>query len=144
MVQNDPDERLIYLACRNIFHGSNSSVRKRKQVMNLIKRNQPVLTDILREYNIDRTCNVVQRLLRDQVFQSSVRAKIRFPELFNVSPAQSADREASEAEAARDEANAVRKISEREISKDSRLDSQAQLAAEVTQESDGWYFDCWF
>ncbi|RAL03041.1 uncharacterized protein BO80DRAFT_500793 [Aspergillus ibericus CBS 121593] len=140
MAQNDLDERLVYLTCRHIFQGSNSSVRKRKQVMNLIHRNQPGLTDILREYNIDRTCNVVQRLLRDQVFQSSVRAKIRFPELFDVSPAQSADREASEAEAARDEANAVKEISEREIPKDYRPNSQAQLAAEVTKESDGW--DC--
>jgi hypothetical protein len=45
-----------------------------------------------------------------------LRAKIRFPRLFDVSPAQNAEREASEAEAARDEARVVREISERETS----------------------------
>ena len=80
--------------------------------MSLLQQNKPALTDILREHNIDRTCNVARKLLEDQVFHSTLRAKIRFPELFDVSPAQSAGREVSEAAAARDEANAVTEISE--------------------------------
>ncbi|KAL2845199.1 hypothetical protein BJY01DRAFT_235009 [Aspergillus pseudoustus] len=128
MVQRDPDERLVYLACQPIFHGSNSHVRKRKTVMSLLQQNRPALTDILREHNIDRTCTVAKRLLEDEVFYSTLRAKIRFPELFDVSPAQSAEREASEAEAARDEAKAVREISERETSREITIRSQAREA----------------
>ncbi|KAL4878178.1 hypothetical protein BJY04DRAFT_221324 [Aspergillus karnatakaensis] len=136
MVQSDPDERLVYLACQHIFHGSNSLVRKRKNIKSLIQQNQPALTDILREYSIDRTCNVAKKLLVDQVFHSNLRAKIRFPELFEVSPAQSAEREASEAEAARDEANAVRKISEREVSRAVTAEAQTQLANEEHRKFD--------
>jgi hypothetical protein len=126
MDPNDPDERLVYLACQHIFRGSHSQVRKRKTVKNLIQENERALTDILRQYNIDRTCKVAKKLLEDKVFGSTYRAKIRFPELFDVSPTQSAEREASEAEAARDEANAVREVSERDASRDVAIISQAQ------------------
>ncbi|KAL2782742.1 hypothetical protein BJX66DRAFT_350463 [Aspergillus keveii] len=136
MAQRDPDERLVYLACQHIFRGSNSQVRKRKHVMSLLQQNKPTLTDILREHNIDRTCNVAKRLLEDQVFYSTLRAKIRFPELFDVSPAQSAEREASEAEAARDEARAVREISERETSREVAVQSQGRPANEQIYEID--------
>jgi hypothetical protein len=139
MAQRDPDERLVYLACQHIFRGSNSQVRKRKHVMNLLQQNKPTLTDILREHSIDRTCDVAKKLLDAQVFYSALRAKIRFPELFDVSPAQSAEREASEAEAARDEAKAVREISERETSREVAIQSQARPANEESYEIDGWY-----
>jgi hypothetical protein len=138
MAQRDPDERLVYLACQHIFRGSNSQVQKRKHVMSLLKQNKPTLTNILREHNIDRTCNVAKRLLEDQVFYSTLRAKIRFPELFDVSPAQSAEREASEAEAARDEARAVRQISERETSREVASQFQARPANEQIYKIDGW------
>ncbi|GFF67334.1 hypothetical protein IFM62136_06919 [Aspergillus lentulus] len=134
MAQRDPDERLVYLACQHIFRGSNSQVRKRKDVMSLLQQNKPTLTDILREHNIDRMCNVAKRLLDDQVFHSTLRAKIRFPELFDVSPAQSAEREASEAEAARDEAKAVREISERETPREVTIQSQVRPANEESYE----------
>jgi hypothetical protein len=140
MAHSDPDERLVYLACQHIFRGPNSMVRKRKQVMSLIQRNQPALTDILREYNIDRTCNDAKRLLDDEIFHSNLRAKIRFPELFDVSPAQSAEREASEAEAARDEANTLREITEKEGSKDIIIQSQTQPTIEEKEELADWYF----
>ncbi|KAL2828000.1 hypothetical protein BDW59DRAFT_171127 [Aspergillus cavernicola] len=81
MVQSDPDERIAYLACQHIFHGSNSLVRKRKN-------------------------------------------------LFDISPALSTEQEASEAEAARDEANAIREISEREASREVTVKSQMQPANE--------------
>ncbi|KAE9374093.1 hypothetical protein N431DRAFT_543550 [Stipitochalara longipes BDJ] len=58
--KNPPDERVVYLALKNVFKGSNAD------------------------------------------------AKIRFPEVFDVSPAQSAEREASEAEAARNDAIALK------------------------------------
>ncbi|KAJ6101903.1 hypothetical protein N7486_004330 [Penicillium sp. IBT 16267x] len=107
MAENDPGERLVYLACQHIFRGSNSQVRKLKTVKGLIEQNKIALADILREYNIERTSNVAKKLLENRVFDSTLKAKIPFPELFDVSPTQSAEREASEAEAARYEANTV-------------------------------------
>jgi hypothetical protein len=51
-------------------------------------------------------------LLQDEIFISTLRAKIHFPEVFEVSPAQSAERAASEAEAARSDADAIRDATE--------------------------------
>ncbi|KAJ5248800.1 hypothetical protein N7468_000251 [Penicillium chermesinum] len=121
MTQCDPDERLIYLACQHIFRGANSQVRKLKTVKALIKQHEIALTDILREHDINRTSTVAKKLLEKEVFDSTLKAKIRFPELFDVSPTQSAEREASEEEAARDEASTVREISDREASKETAI-----------------------
>lgn len=101
-----------------------------------MRQNKLALTDILREYNIDRTSNVAKKLLESQVFDSTLKAKIRFPELFDVSPTQSAEREASEAEAARDEANTVKEISEREASKDTVIVSQPKFDDRPTSSDD--------
>jgi hypothetical protein len=132
MVPSDPDERLIYLACQHIFRCANSQVRKLKTVKGIIRQNQIALTDILREYDINHTSTVAKKLLEGEVFDSTLKAKIRFPELFDISPTQSAEREASEAEAARDEANTVREISDREASKDTAIVSHTELKGERT------------
>jgi hypothetical protein len=139
MGQNDPDERLVYLACQHIFRGSHSHVRRLKVIRSLIQENKPSLADILREHNIDRTIKVVKKLLDDQVFDDTLKAKIRFPELFDVSPTQSAEREASEAEAARGEASAVREISEREIPRDVDIVPQAKPDNEGKRELESRY-----
>jgi hypothetical protein len=60
--------------------------------------------------------------LKNKIFESTLKAKMRFPELFDVSPTQSADREASEAEAARDEASVVREITANTDSKPELLE----------------------
>ena len=56
----------------------------------------------------DNVCNTAKALLQNEIFASTLKAKIRFPEVFEVSPAQSAERVASEAEAARSDADAIR------------------------------------
>lgn len=137
MAENDPDERLVYLACQHIFRGSNSQVRRLKAVKGLIEQNKIALADILREYNVERTSNVAKKLLENQVFDSTLKAKIRFPELFDVSPTQSAEREASEAEAARDEANTVQKISQRETTGENEIISRAAHQRETDVGSKG-------
>lgn len=137
MAGNDPDERLVYLACQHIFRDSNSQVRKLKTVKGLIEQNKTALADILREYNVDRTSNVAKKLLENRVFDSTLEAKIRFPELFDVSPTQSAEREASEAEAARDEANTVQKISQRETTGEDAIVPRATHQRETDVETEG-------
>jgi hypothetical protein len=132
MLQSDPDERLIYLACQHIFRGAHSQVRKLKTVKGLIRQNEIALTDILREHDINSTSTVAKKLLESEVFDSTLKARIRFPELFDVSPTQSAEREASEAEAARDEANTVREISDREASTETAITPRTKVEGERT------------
>lgn len=69
-------------------------------------------------------CNVVRSLLEQQVFKSTLKAKIRFPEVFEVSPAQSAERSASEKEAVRSEADAIQVA----VGGSSRLDKDVYVS----------------
>jgi hypothetical protein len=113
MAKYPPDERLVYLSCRHIFRDANSLIRKPKLIKQLIEQNKSALEGLIREYNVDTICHVAKILLEGQIFESTLNAKIRFPEVFDVSPAQSADREMSEADAARDEANMVRDLTQK-------------------------------
>ncbi|KAI3096101.1 hypothetical protein CBS147333_9643 [Penicillium roqueforti] len=134
MAENEPDE-MVYPACQHIFRGSNSQVRKLKTVKGLIEQNKIALADILREYNVERIGNVAKKLLENRVFDSTLKAKIRFPELFDVVPTQSAEREASEPEAARDEANTVQKISQRETTGEDEIIPRATHQRETDVET---------
>jgi len=86
----------------NIFKGADAQVRKPKKIRELIQRHQNCrdVRDLIHEHNIDNVYNVAKVLLEERIFESTLEAKIRFPEVFEVSPAQSAEREAFEAEAA--------------------------------------------
>ncbi len=108
--KNPPDERVVYLALKNVFKGTQAEVRQQKAIHKLVtkhKKNTEV-ANLVREYDMDTVCNVARTLLTEQIFESTLKAKLRFPEVFDVSSAQSAEREASEAEAARNEANAIK------------------------------------
>jgi hypothetical protein len=107
---NPPDERVVYLALKNVFKGNLAEMRQLKAIHKLVskQKEQIEVADLLRAHNIDAICNVARTLLTEQIFESTLKAKLRFPEIFDVSPAQSAEREASEAEAARNEANAIK------------------------------------
>lgn len=113
MAKKSPDERLVYLSCRHIFRDANSLIRKPKLIKQMIEQNKSALEGLIREYHVDTICHVAKILLEGQVFESTRNAKIRFPEVFDVSPAQSADRDVSEADAARGEADMVRGITQK-------------------------------
>lgn len=104
-----PDERVVFLALKNVFKGQDAEVRQSEAIRKLIKQyqEQEYVADLVREHNIDVVCNYARTLLCDGIFASTLKAKIRFPELFDLSPTQSAEKEASEAEAARHEADAI-------------------------------------
>lgn len=99
--KSQPDERFIYLELKNTFKGADAQVRKPKKIRELIQKQQHSIDveDLAQAYNLDNVCNAAKVLLDQQIFESTLKAKIRFPEVFEVSPAQSAERFASEEEA---------------------------------------------
>ncbi|KEY74669.1 hypothetical protein S7711_09896 [Stachybotrys chartarum IBT 7711] len=107
-----PDERVIYLAFKNVFKGQEAAIRNTKPIRKLIQKHQGqnAVADLVREHNIDVLCTATQVLLSQEIFSSTLKAKLRFPELFEPSPNQSAEKEASEAEAARHEADAIEQV----------------------------------
>lgn len=114
MPKNSPDERVVYLALKGVFKSTDAQLRKPKKIRELIKKHQQQgdIQDLIQEHNIDNVCNVAKVLLEERIFESTLNAKVRFPEVFEVSPAQSADRAVSENEAARNESDAIRDIVE--------------------------------
>ena len=94
MARNLPDERLVYLALKTHFMGADAQVRKLKKVRDVIQKYQHHvdIQDLIQEHNIDDVCTTAKALLEQQIFESTLKAKIRFPEVFEVSPAQSAER----------------------------------------------------
>ena len=135
MTRNPPDERLVYLALKNTFRGADAQLRKSRKIRELILKSQKNndVKDLIKEHNIDNVCNAAKALLEEQIFESTLKAKIRFPEVFEVSPAQSAERSTSEAEAARNEANAIRVAAEGQRS-DDPLECNADTHVVVNQE----------
>ncbi len=114
MAKNSPDERLVYLALKNVFKGNDAQVRNSKTIRKIIQKQQKDINfkTLVHAHNIDNICNVAKSLLEQQIFESTLKAKIRFPEVFEVSPAQSAERATSEAGAARTEADAIKGVAE--------------------------------
>jgi hypothetical protein len=116
MAKNRPDERLVYLAFKNVFMGQEAKLRTprkiRKQIQKHFDDGDVRVRALVAEHSMDNVCNTLKTLLQDEIFESSLKAKIRFPEVFEVSPAQSAERAASEAEAARNDADAIRVAAE--------------------------------
>jgi hypothetical protein len=109
MAKNPPDERLVYLALKGVFKGADAQIRKAKKVHELVQRHQHEddIINLLKEHNIENLCSVAKILLEQQIFESTLKAQIRFPEVFEVSPSQSAERAISASEAAKTEADAI-------------------------------------
>ena len=118
MASNIPDERLVYLSLKNVFRGTDAKLRVSKKIRQFIEnhleehREDRQIRALIDEHNIESVCNVARTLLHDEIFESTQKAKIRFPEVFDVSPVQSAEREVSAVEAARCDAFAIRDATE--------------------------------
>ena len=113
MVKIPPCERTVYLAFKDVFKGPDAQPRNDKSIKKKIHKHEDHSEEIralVKQHKIDNVRNSVKALLEGDIFASTLKAKIRFPELFNVSPAQSAERAASEAEASQSEADAIRDV----------------------------------
>lgn len=128
MTKKQPDAKLVYLALKNTFKGKEAQVRQAKKVRELILRSQhnDDVKKLIEEHDLDNVCNSAKTLLEQQIFESTSKAKKRFPEVFEVSAAQSAERSASEAKAAKTEADAIRVAGEGQKSNRPLDTSQAE------------------
>lgn len=113
MARIPPDERSVYLAFKNVFKGPDARMRAAKKIKKKVqssKEENEEIRALVQEHDIDHIGNTVKALLEAEIFESTMKAKIHFPEVFDVSPAQSAERAVSEAEAAKTEADAIRDV----------------------------------
>lgn len=108
--QPSPDRRLVYLHCLSIFSGVNARIRRLRAVSRLLQQHQASIKILTREFTLSAIAAIAKELLEEQIFESIPRAKLRFPELFQPSKTQEAERAASEVDIVRIEAEAAQDI----------------------------------
>ncbi|KAI0178499.1 hypothetical protein GGR52DRAFT_578803 [Hypoxylon sp. FL1284] len=104
------DRRRVYLACRAIFAGDKAQLRRPKKVREEIEKRPWALGSLNRDLGIEKVVEILRDLLERRVFESELRAKVEFPDLFHSSPGQEAQHEASEIDAAKSTAEALEEI----------------------------------
>jgi hypothetical protein len=114
MAKSLPDERLVYLALKGVLQGQDVHVRQEKKVRKIIQKqqNHADIKHLIQEYSINSLCQTAKALLKDQIFESTLKAKIRFPEVFEVTPNQTAERAMSEHEAAKNEDAVIQSVTD--------------------------------
>ena len=108
--ERSPDGRLVYLHCSSIFSGANAQVRKAKKISQLLETHKASIKILTEEFSLPAIAAVAKKLQKKGIFASLPRAKLRYPELFQPSETQEAERAASEAEVVRIEAEAAQDI----------------------------------
>ncbi|KAL8756018.1 MAG: hypothetical protein Q9199_003223 [Rusavskia elegans] len=108
--QHSPDSRLVYLHCSSIFSGANAQVRRPKKISQLLQKHNAAIKILTKEFSLPAVAAVAKELLEERIFESLPRAKLRYPELFQPSETQEAERAASEVEVIRIEAEAVQDV----------------------------------
>jgi len=96
MVYSSVDGRRIFLAYRTVFTGPHAQIRKSKKGPRGHRAAQRVVQPLIRDFGFDKVADIVKTLLDQRVFESELKAKIAFPELFQTSPARDVQRNESE------------------------------------------------
>lgn len=76
-------QRLVYLHCRSLFVGDITRMRGRNSIRNFLEQHRNEIPVLFDDYDLDRVCSIVQKLLADRIFKSEARARKRFPQLFD-------------------------------------------------------------
>lgn len=141
MAKIPPDERTVYLAFKNVFKGPEAQPQTDKSIRRKIRKHGDQGDEVralIQEHSVKSIGGVVKALLSNDIFASTLNAKIRFPELFDVSPAQSAERAATEAAAAKTEIDAMRDASVTQHEKSASLIvGEEAIAQEVKLQMSG-------
>ncbi|KAK1719374.1 hypothetical protein CaCOL14_006065 [Colletotrichum acutatum] len=114
MAYKNADLERVYCTCRAIFSGNDALLRRKKKVKEVLIKNTTTVKPLFISFGEQKTILMSQHLLECRVFESDLRAKVMFPSLFQSTPQQDADREASEVDAVRSVANALDEMSQSE------------------------------
>lgn len=108
--QNPPQEQAVYVALKSVFTGENAKVRRLPVVKKMIsqRKTDPTIATLIKQHGNETLSTVASSLLSNGIFESTLKAKVRFPKLFDLSAAQNANRGASAAKAVKSEAKAIK------------------------------------
>ena len=104
--------RRIFLTARTVFTGVNAGLRQRKDITRCIADHGQTFQPLIQAFGRDVTANVITSLLENGIFESELKAKLAFPELYQVSKVRSLQHDVSEQDAARSENKALASVSQ--------------------------------
>ncbi len=119
------DEHRIFLAYRAIFEGNSAQIRQPKVIMKVVVHHRASTQTLLKSLGEKHIVDTLKSLLERKVFQSELEAKLAFPDLFTTSFAQDVQHNASEADAAKSEAEALEDVALLEDDKDDAIETVA-------------------
>lgn len=102
-------------------------LRKSKKVREVVEKHKSSFQPLIKEFGNDKIIGILKELLAGRIFQSELRAKVEFPELFRSSPARDVQRTTSENDAARSEAEALEEIASLEGREDDLAENRAEM-----------------
>ena len=100
--------RKVYVLGRSVFAGDLSSTRDRSAISKIVSQNRQHFAEAIQESNESSVLDILSNLLREGIFESELKAKLRFPGLFQPSPERSLQHEISEQAAEQSEHDALR------------------------------------
>ena len=105
------EEQRIFLAYRTIFEGQTAHIRRQKKIQQVVDTHQrPPSRGLLQNLGKVKVVGILKTLLERRVFESELQAKLAFPSLFQTTVAQDVQHNASEVDAARSEAEALKEV----------------------------------
>ena len=107
--------RRIFLAARTVFVGHEARVRDRAAIKAVISRHPAALKSLQQDFGEQTVVDIIWTLLDNGIFESELKAKLAFPELYQPSQARNLQHHASEQEVARSEAEALNEASRSDI-----------------------------
>ena len=137
------DQQRVFLAYRALFEGQNAQVRQPKTIKKILISSKNSSSPLVQSHGFDKVVSMLKGLLERGIFSSELKAKLAFPVLYETSPEQDARHEASDAGAAKEEAEALQTVEALDIAaveeagaevfefEDASLNEDRQLPAAV-------------
>lgn len=72
------DRKRVYLACRDVFAGTNALLRKQKKIREMIIKHVGALQPLLNELGEEKVVDIAKALLEMQIFESESKASVLF------------------------------------------------------------------
>jgi hypothetical protein len=110
MSPSSAEWRRVFLAYRTVFTGPHAQIRKSKKIREVIEQHKGSFEPLIKDFGLNKVADIVKTLLDQQIFESELKAKIAFPELFQTSAARDIQRNTSENDAARSVAEALEEL----------------------------------
>lgn len=76
------EKKAVFIALRHIFEGQNALIRKLSTVRQRIQKHRSSILDLTSDFSFEEVVLIAKTLLDEQLFESPLKAKRIFPDLF--------------------------------------------------------------